>query len=102
MKTSRKFADEIPERMTVAVLIEMLEQVDQDAVVMFSCSYGDYHNTPQALWVNDVLEVDSSAVGESRYSRSGYALLREDGVDEEGDGIEAGDDDDEQTVVILK
>ena len=69
--------------MTVAELIEMLQEEDQDAEVYFACDYGDYHPTQQAL---PIRRCAPQYLVESAYSRSGKAVF-----DQERDG----DDSDE-------
>ena len=60
---------------TVADLIAELESMDQDAIVLFACDYGDYHHTQQALPVASVQELsDEEVLVESAYSRSGLAI----------------------------
>ena len=111
---------------TVGQLKDMIEDYDDNTPVFFSCNYGDYHNTQQALFVSEADEVDSSKITESAYSHSGLALSdpHEDfefwckkceqemeykkcpkcgsrTVDETGEPSE-GDDDESTTILILK
>lgn len=93
--TSQRQAEEITRKlrraMTVADLIEQLQDCDQDALVVFTCDYGDYSHTDQAL---PVAEVEDQSYGyqlaTSAYSQSGLELIEDDGSDEgdeeEGDG----------------
>lgn len=61
--------------MTVADLIRELETFPEDAIVCFTCDYGDYHHTEQCLPVETVDEVQCDEVlVESAYSRSGLAI----------------------------
>jgi hypothetical protein len=61
--------------MTVGQLIEALEDMPEDAVVVFSSDYGDICHTEQALVVRTVEELDESERLEaSAYSHSGIAI----------------------------
>jgi len=113
--------------MTVRQLIERLEDLDQDAPVLFACNYGDYHNTMQTLTIDDVDEMQSTDIAESAYSHSGLALIddNEDAgfycpvceserttatcpkcncrcVTEDGLPVEADDDDEVFMVVVIR
>lgn len=87
--------------MTVAQLMEQLESLPPDAAVVFTCNYGDYHRTQQALTVTTVDEYSSSDFHETAYSQSGIAMNKTDqGDDEDGDDDD-GDGSDEIAVVVL-
>ena len=62
--------------LTVRQLIEQLQSVEnQDAPVLFVCTYGDYHRTQQALTIDEVLEeVTTNDLATSAYSQSGLAF----------------------------
>ena len=45
-----------------------------DAQVVFTCDYGDYHHTQQALQVGFATEVERNRLAESAYSQSGFSL----------------------------
>lgn len=62
--------------MTVRDLIEALRECDLDALVVFSTTYGDYHDTMQALPVETVDELDDGGevLIETAYSRSGVGI----------------------------
>ena len=62
--------------MTVTQLIEALEDMPEDAVVVFGSDYGDICHTEQALIVGRVNEIDSSTerIEASAYSHSGIAI----------------------------
>ena len=83
---------------TAGQLIEMLEDADPDARVFFVCSYGDYHNTQQALPASEVLEHESDVLHESAYSQSGIAYTDPD-ADPEPDEDE--DEDENETIPIV-
>ena len=61
--------------MTVSDLIERLQDFDEDAIVLFSCDYGDYCHTQQALTVDRVEEYTEKDLVDSAYSQSGIALV---------------------------
>jgi hypothetical protein len=70
--------------LTVAQLIKQLQSEPPDAVVLFTCDYGDITHTRQALPVKRVDEIDSCEfIEESAYSQSGLAL--QDGDEDEPD-----------------
>jgi hypothetical protein len=58
--------------LTVAELRGLLEGEDDDAVVLFTCDYGDYLHTKQALPISG--DIEEHQVEESAYSHSGWAL----------------------------
>jgi hypothetical protein len=62
--------------MTVSDLKEMLDEMPDNAVVLFACDYGDYCHTMQALPVNraDLLALSDLRLDETSYSRSGLAV----------------------------
>jgi hypothetical protein len=66
--------------LTVAQLIELLEDESPDARVIFSTDYGDYSRTEQALPIKG--EIDTVTIEESAYSNSGFAVSS----DEEDEG----------------
>lgn len=57
---------------TVAELIECLQNEDPDARVIFAADYGDYHHTEQALPLRG--EIDTVTIEKSAYSNSGFAI----------------------------
>jgi len=59
--------------LTVAELIELLQDQDPDAQVIFSTDYGDYHHTQQALGLRG--RVEEVTVSESAYSNSGFQVV---------------------------
>lgn len=94
--------------MTVAQLIEALQRCPSKAVVCFRSGYGDYHDTQQALPIEDIEEITSNHMEESGYSYSGISLKMKDGEivtstedDEYDDDDEKIVDDDPYDVVIL-
>ena len=70
--------------MTVAQLIEALQNMPEDAVVVFGSDYGDICHTEQALVVTQVDEIDpcTERLESSAYSHSGIAIERRDDDDE--------------------
>ena len=62
--------------MAVAQLIEALEDMPEDAVVVFGSDYGDICHTEQALVVGRIDEIDpcTERLETSAYSRSGIAI----------------------------
>lgn len=86
--------------MTVEDLIATLQDCNPNAVVLFTCDYGDYHHTQQALPVQECDRIlHGQALVESAYSRSGLALEEaDDGDDDQYEEFS----DAKQNVVILK
>lgn len=69
--------------MTVSQLREELETFDDDAVVVFSCLYGDRSRTMQALPVTMIDELEpSETIVESAYSESGLAIADKENPDD--------------------
>ncbi len=58
---------------TVAQLRRLLECEDDNALVIFTSDYGDYHHTEQALGIRG--DIDTVLIEKSAYSNSGYALV---------------------------
>lgn len=75
---------------TVAELIDALEDLEPEALVIFSTDYGDYHHTAQALPIKG--EIEEGTVSESAYSNSGFQLHQEeeDERSEEGECMDCG------------
>ena len=71
---------------TVAELRELLEDQADQALVVFSANYGDYHNTQQALPLRG--EVEECSLTKTAYSNSGYAIAEPDDEDAEDMGGE--------------
>lgn len=88
--------------LTVADLIAELENCDPEAKVVFTCDYGDYHHTEQALPVAEV-EDDSYGyrVGTSAYSQSGLELVETDGYDGREEGSEE-EEEEQPKIVVLR
>ena len=61
---------------TVRQLIDLLEGEDQDAKVLFTCDYGDYSHTDQALAISG--ETEEVLIEKSAYSHSGFAIAKDD------------------------
>lgn len=67
--------DKLRTALSVRDLIGDLEQLDSNAVVVFTCDYGDYHHTQQALPVTSVDRMShGQKIIDSAYSQSGMAL----------------------------
>lgn len=72
----------LPITLTVAELIEILEDLDQpDAYVYFSTSYGDRGDTPQLLPIGDLRKPDG--IERSAYSTSGWAVIWDNATQQE-------------------
>ena len=85
--------------LTVADLISELEGLPPDAKVVFACDYGDCCHTQQALPVSEAIEVESTYLVESGYSRSGIALIDDDpDEDEENEAAETKG----EPIIVLK
>ncbi len=86
--------------MTAKQMIEMLEDMPPDAVVFFSCNYGDHSRTQQALPIESVEESEVKYLYDTAYSQSGIALREDQGSDE--DDEEYTDGEGMRSIVILK
>lgn len=73
---------------TVAELRDLLDGEDDEALVIFSTSYGDYGRTQQALPIDG--EIERRRIEESAYSNSGYALVSRGEWDEDPPEVECG------------
>ena len=77
--------NEILERgMTVAELIEALQEQSPTSRVVFASDYGDISHTMQALVVSHVDAVDYGDISESAYSQSGLSVSDDSDSDETG------------------
>ena len=85
MKTVDLTHRKLRSAMTVAQLREALEGYADNAIVLFTCDYGDHYHTQQALPIEEVVltELDWKIVVESAYSQSGLAVEDIDERDEE-------------------
>lgn len=84
--------------MTVAQLIDELGSYPDDAIVVFSCSYGDHSRTQQALPITSVEEMeDDCRVVKSAYSESGLAIEEQEDSDDDQEC-----EDEAQDVVVLR
>jgi hypothetical protein len=100
---SKRTGPALDRGMTVAQLIEALQDMPEDAVVVFDSDYGDICHTEQALLVSRVEELDNETerLETSAYSHSGIAVKPI--VDAtEADGAEASVAEDANHVVILR
>jgi hypothetical protein len=87
MNASRKRTEidrALTDGMTVAQLIEALQDMPDDAVVVFGSDYGDICHTEQAFLVCKVEELDDATeyLEASAYSHSGIAIERRGDDDE--------------------
>jgi hypothetical protein len=91
-------------RMTVGQLIEALQDMPEDAVVVFASDYGDICHTEQALIVRKIDEVDPSTerLEASAYSHSGIAIESLDDDEGEYDEAERPATDETTRIVILR
>jgi hypothetical protein len=81
---------------TVRELRDLLDGEDENALVIFTTDYGDYHHTPQALPIKG--EIEEGTVSESAYSNSGFQLHTDEDDDdrsEDGECADCGAIDDE-------
>ena len=86
---TRKTQRTLNHGITVAVLIETLRDFERDAVVLFTCDYGDYCHTRQALPVISVDPLDEQeCIKESGYSQSGLAIGNYDETEGDEDDAE--------------
>lgn len=64
-----------PGLITVADLIERLQEMPQDAVILFASDYGDRGHTTQVVPVTEVNEMtDEQCITKTAYSDSGMAI----------------------------
>jgi len=96
-----KKTDVLEQALTVRDLIEALEEMDQDAPMVFASDYGDICHTTQALPVGRVGRVGIGEIEESAYSHSGLAI-RDEGEEANGLVIDDDYDDYEPPVVVLR
>lgn len=85
--------------LTVGELRDLLEDYDEEALVVFTTDYGDYHRTQQALPLRGEVEEDVEVV-ESAYSNSGYRLV--DADEEDADDADEEDERDALRVLVIK
>lgn len=79
----RKINRTLENALTVEELIERLQEMDPESRVVFTCDYGDYHKTQQALTVRNVDERGAEEIRTTAYSHSGLALVDNDEENEE-------------------
>lgn len=72
--------------LTVAELIDLLQDQDPDARVIFSTDYGDYSRTEQALPLKG--DIDEVFVEKSAYSNSGFAVVTDPELGESNESTE--------------
>jgi hypothetical protein len=83
---------------TVADLKRLLDGEEDDALVIFSTDYGDYHHTPQALGLRG--ETEEVFVEESAYSNSGFAVQREEDLDD--DELDEAENDEDRKFLLIR
>ena len=83
--------------MTVAELIEALQDFEPGARVVFESNYGDRGHSMQALLVKQVDEVDYLDIAKSAYSASGLVIAEGRAVEDIEEEEAAGD-----PVVVLR
>ena len=91
MRTTKETSRYLSDAMTVADLIERLQELDPHAIPLFVCDYGDYCHTQQAFPIChvDPMYDDSDCLRESAYSHSGLAIdpIDDDTPDADGDSL---------------
>ena len=89
--------------LTVGELIEILQGCPEDARIVFTCDYGDYGHTQQALPVRAVgsLDEQGGTLQPSGYSQSGLAISRSDDEDDEDADRPATDAESGPDVIVL-
>ena len=80
--------------LTVGDLRRMLEDLPDEAPVFFSCNYGDYSNTEQALPIAELIEATSADLEDTAYSQSGVEFVNPDERDEKDYDDETGEESD--------
>jgi hypothetical protein len=95
MKSRREINRDLESAITVKELIEILQEHDPDSPVCFSVTYGDYHDTMQALQVEEVTEIERDSIVGSAYSQSGLSVIEPGEGDDDYDDDEAADADEE-------
>ena len=81
---------------TIGELIDLLQDQDPDAQVLFTANYGDRGHTAQALPIHgeiDDIKEEGLTVAESGYSISGFAIVSKD---------ENSDDATDPTYVVIR
>lgn len=102
---SRRVEHQMEATFTVRQLREELEGADPDARVFFTCDYGDYHHTSQALPVGEIVDdLESNSLADSAYSQSGVQFVEEQELDVHSYGIKTSEADEDESfpIVILR
>ena len=97
---NREVKNIIDTGMTVSQMMEMLGEMQQDAIVFFSCNYGDHSRTQQALPIESIEESEVKYLYDTAYSQSGIALREDQGSEEDDEEYENGED--VRSIVIMK
>jgi hypothetical protein len=78
--------------LTVADLRELIDGQPDDAIVVFTSDYGDYHHTQQALTLKNDAEAElydaADVIEKSGYSHSGFQFNDPDERDEDEEGCD--------------
>lgn len=84
--------------LTKAQLLAEIDHMPDDTPIVFVCSYGDYHNTQQALPIEEanVFEYTANDLKETAYSKSGICLVERD------DDQPNKDDEESIDIIVLK
>ena len=101
MTMHRDVRNVLERALTVKGLMEILECLNPDAHVLFTCDYGDHSHTMQALPVENIKEELTARLKNSAYSQSNVALRDEDEDEEDGRADQDEDTDNAEKVVIL-
>lgn len=76
--------------LNVGEIRELLEEFPDEAIPLLTCNYGDHHRTQQALPITNIRHIEQwETITPTAYSRSGLSL-------------EEGEDEDEDTEVIIE
>jgi len=97
----RNYNGETMKTLTVAELIELLQDQDPDAKVIFSTNYGDYHRTQQALPIEG-RDFEEVKITKSAYSNSGFAVVSQDDDDGSFDREDDDQEDETETYLVIR
>src|SRR5262245_44806234 len=97
--TPERIGQKLRNGMSVADLIEMLQDCDPAAKVVFQSDYKDYTHTQQLIRIDEVeaFNPDQYRIYETAYSESGLAV---DAIEE--DDTDGNDEQDSVSVVVLR
>ena len=97
---AKKIMRSLGAAVTVGELRDMLGEFDDDALVAFSCDYGDHGHTEQVLPIGEAKDVSVSELCLTAYSQSGVALEREADWDDEDTERESSETDGVEVVIL--